>query len=285
MSWKSVKNILILLLVTVNILLAVFAYNYYMGSRFTDGDTAEKAVTVLQKSGINVSSELLSVKNDTAPALYTSYDRESYVCLAANVLFGKEADGIYMLPSGVRAETLEGETAYIGYDMSLEFYAAGEKDEITAALGNSKSVGGDSSKSARTFLENTLALESGSIKESDCKTSGDFVFITIDQAERGLSLYGMKSVFGVRGEKIVYAAGKYFFGTPAGEENAQLLNRVNILFSEKERGMTGALCDIELCYTLYEDEESELMLFIPSYALTYADGTIRAVNAISKKLY
>lgn len=285
MSWKSVKNILILLLVAVNILLAVFAYNYYTGSRFTDGDTAEKAVTVLEKSGINVSSELLSVKNDTAQALYTSYDRENYVCLVANVLFGKEADGIYMLPDGVRAQTLEGETAYIGYDMSLEFYAAGEKDKVAAALSNAKAVSGDSSKNARTFLENTLSLESGSIKESSCKASGDFVFITMDQTQRGLSLYGMECVFGVRGEKIVCAIGKYFFGAPTGEKIAQLLNRVNILFSEKERGMTGTLCDIELCYTLYEDEESELMLFIPSYALTYADGTVRAVNGVSKKLY
>lgn len=285
MSWRTVKNFLLILLVAVNALLAVFAYNYYVDSRFTDASTAEGAAKILEKSGINVSSELLSVKNDTAAALYTGYDRESYVCLAASVLFGREADGVYMLPSGVRAETADGDSALIGYDMSIDFAAAGEKETLEAALKTATAATADESKAARTFLESTLALEGGSIKESDCKKGGDCVFVTVKNTAEGLKVYGMEAVFGVRGDKIVYANGKYFFCTPSGEENAQLLNRVNIMFSEKERGVSGTVTDIELCYTLYEDAESGLMLFIPAYALTYSDGSVHAVNAISKNLY
>lgn len=285
MSWKTVKNFLLILLVAVNVLLAVFAYNYYTNSRFTDASTAEGAAKILEKSELYVSSELLSVKNDTAATLYTSYDRESYVCLVASVLFGREADGVYMLPNGVRAQTVNGDSAFIGYDMSIDFAAAGEKDALEAALASSAPATADRSKAAREFLESTLALASGSIKEGDCRASGDCVFITVKNSARGLAVYDMEAVFGVRGEKIVYASGKYFFCAPSGEENAQLLNRVNIMFSEKERGVCGTVTDITLCYTLYEDAESGLMLFIPAYALTYSDGVSHAVNAISKKLY
>ncbi|MBQ8836288.1 MAG: hypothetical protein IJ002_02110 [Clostridia bacterium] len=282
MSWKTVKNLLILLLIAVNILLAVFAFDYYTDSNFTSADTAAGAAKILEKSGLYVESGMLSVKNDTAPALYTSYDRETYVCLVAHLLFGKEPDGIYMLPHGVRAETLDGKTAYIGYDMSVE-YTAGEN--ISSALENAKSADGEMTKAAREFLEEKFALAEGSIKESDCKVSGDCTFVTLGRAERGLKLYGMECTFGVRDGEIVYACGKYFFLTPTGEENAQLLDRVNIMFSEKERGVRGTLESAELCYTLYENADSGLMLFIPSYALTYRDGTVHAVNGVSKKLY
>ncbi|MBQ6893536.1 MAG: hypothetical protein IJN48_04955 [Clostridia bacterium] len=285
MSWKSVKNFLILLLVAVNILLAFFAYNYYINSTFTDSATAERASTALAKGGLNVPSDMLSVKNDNAETLYTTHNREDYVCLAASILFGKEADGIYMLPNGVRAETLEGETALIGYDMSIEFTAADKKDSVSNALKTLTETSGEATVTARTALESKLALPAGSIKERDCKAGGSYIFVTLSQAENGLELYGMNCVFGLEGDRIVYADGKYFFEVPEGGESAQLLDRVNILFSEKERGVTGTLTDIELCYTLYEEADSGRMLFVPSYALTYADGTMHAVNAISKKLY
>ena len=108
-SFKSVKNLFILLLVAVNIVLAYFAYSYYVSSHYTDGETAEKAAKILEKSGLFVDADMLGVKNDTADILYADYDRENYICLAAAILLGKEADGMYMLKDGVRAETLEGE--------------------------------------------------------------------------------------------------------------------------------------------------------------------------------
>ena len=94
MSWKQVKNILLLLLVAVNILLFAFVYNYYQASNYTDADTAKRAVTILQKSGITVADELLAVQNDSADLLHCSYDREEYLCYAAALLLGKEAEGI-----------------------------------------------------------------------------------------------------------------------------------------------------------------------------------------------
>ncbi len=285
MSFKNVKNLLILLLVAVNALLAFFAYNYYMSSHYTDGETAEKAAKILEKNGITVDGDMLSVRNDTADILFTEYDRENYICLAAAILFGKEADGMYMQRDGVRAETLEGEYAYLGYDMSIEFTAASDKDAIESALAKAKAANTDKAKSACELLESMLSLQDSALDESNCTESGEYVFVTVNQTEGALTLYGMSCVFGLKGEKIVYASGKHFFGVPKGAEDAQLLDRVNILFSETERGVRGTLLDIKLCYTLYEDTDSCRMLYIPSYSLTYGDGSIHTVNAISKKLY
>lgn len=285
MSFKSVKNLFIILLVAVNIVLACFAYNYHVSSYYTDGETAEKAAKILEKNGLSVNADMLGVRNDTADILYADYDRENYICLAAAILLGKEADGIYMLKDGVRAETLEGEYVYLGYDMAIEFSAAADKGAIENALASHKAAATDKAKAACEFLENTLSLQSGVINEADCAESGEYVFVTVEQSENGLPLYGMKCVFGLRGEKIVYASGKHFFGVPKSAEDAQLLDRINILFSETERGHTGTLVGIDLCYTLYEDADSGKMMYVPSYSLAYSDGNVHTVNAINKKIY
>lgn len=282
MSWKSVKNFLIILLVLVNILLAFFVYKYYTNSRFTDSGTVESAAALLKESGIEVSNELINVKKENAKTLYVPYEREEYVCLVASVLLGKEADGMYMLPHGVRAEAGEGEIALIGYDMSIEYTASGENDILSLIEKASKADDGDA-KTAISFLEEKIALAAGTADENDCSIYGDYVFVNVKQKENGIPLYGMDSVFGIKDGKIVYASGKYFFGVPESEEESQLLDRINILFSEKEQGMTGTVEEMELCYTLYEGDGK--MMLIPSYALRYADGNMRAINAISKKLY
>ena len=282
MSWKSVKNILMILLLAVNVLLAYFVYDYYAPLNVTDQNTAISAAKALKNSGISVDSELLSVRNDRADILYTDFDREEYVCLAAAMLFGKEADGFYMLDGGVMAETLEGESAYIGYDMTIEFTASGKQGPT---LLTKVSASSDEADSACKFIENKFALVSGSLDRTACQKSGDTVFVKVSESESGIKLYSMDSVFGVEDEKIVYASGKHFFGVPKEKESAQLLDRINILFSEKERGMQGTVKSIRLCYALYEDSESNRMIYIPSYTVTYEGGKTSIINAISKKLY
>lgn len=285
MSWKNVKNLLIVLLLAVNVVLMMFAYNYFLASRFTDGETAAMASAVLAKNDIKISADKLAVQKDTADVLFCAYDREHYLALAASLLLGKEADGIYMLPNGIRAETLEGDTVLLGYDMSIDYKNFALADEINAALDGAKPMDADASKQIRTALEELIALPENSLEGAKCTSFGDYTFITAEQFENSLSLYDMTCVFGIKNGKIVYAGGKHFFGVPEGKEAAQLLDRVNIMFSEKQRGEAGTVSDISLCYTLYEDSQTDRMLFIPSYKITYEDGKTNTVNALSKEKY
>lgn len=282
MSWKSVKNILIILLLAVNVLLAFFVYNYYAPSNVTASDTALSGAKALSKSGIEVDPSLLNVRNDSADILYTDFDCEEYVCLAAAMLLGKEADGIYMLPNGVRAETFEGEVAYVGYDMSIDFTAQGKEN---ATLAKRVRATDDEASFACKLIEERFALERGSLDRSKCTKSGSIVFVTVNESENGIGLCSMDSVFGIEGERIVFASGKHFFGMPKSKEGAQLLDRINILFSEKERGESGTVKSIELCYALYEDSENSRMIYSPAYKVTYEGGKTSIINAITKKLY
>ncbi len=285
MSWKNVKNFLIVLLVAVNVLLSVFAYKYYFASSFTDPDTAAVASAVLKNDGINISADILAVKKDTAEVLFCEYDREHYLALVCSLLFGKEADGIYLLPNGIKAETLEGDTVLLGYDMSIDYMSTALQSEISSALALAKPLEAEAAKASRASLEKLIALPENSLSSASCTSFGDYVFIATEQVENSLSLYGMNCVFGIKNGKIVYANGKHFFSVPEEKENAQLLDKVNIMFSEKLREETGTVTDISLCYTLYEDSQNDRMMFIPSYKVTYEDGKQSAINALTKEKY
>ena len=46
---------------------------------------------------------------------------------------GEEAEGIYLLPNGIRAETADGKVATLGYDFSLQYVSPdADKDRLTA---------------------------------------------------------------------------------------------------------------------------------------------------------
>ena len=284
MNWNSTKTLLLVLLVAVNLLLGVYVFNHFKDNYFVGEDVAAEASEILGKSNISVDASLLSGFNEDGDILLCSYERESYVSLVAALLLGKEADGMYMLPSGVRAETFEGEAATVGYDMSVSFVSSGipnPEETIEKAV----ATGISDCKTEQKALERILALPSGSLDGAECKKSDEYVFITVNQAENGIPLYGMTCIFGMQGEKIVYAEGKHLFCIPNEKLDTPILDRINIMFSEKSRGVEGKVESITFCYTLYESSAEKTVMLIPSYAVKYADGTMHAVNAVSKELY
>lgn len=287
MNWKQVKNLLLLLLTAVNVLLFTFVYNYYQESNYTDAVTAKRAAAILADSGITVASEMLSVRHDAAEVQSCEYDREEYLCYAAALLFGKEAEGIYLLPDGIRAQTTDGKVATFGYDFSVQYISPdADRDRLTAAWQSAKSLAEDENcKTEKNMLEELLALPEGALKSTPCTHADGYTFITVAQSQDGIPLYGMECCFGFSGDTLIFADGKYCFSIPTQKTSEPLLNRINILFSEKERGKTGHITDIALCYTLYEDAQNGSLLYVPAYALTYADGETVAVSAISGKAY
>lgn len=285
MNWKQTKTLLLILLVAVNIMLGVYVYGHFKDNYFVGDDVAAEASAILSSSGINVDASLLGGANEYGDILICNYDREEYICLVASILFGKEADGMYLLPDSVRAETLEGEVALIGYDMSLYYSSSEIVGKEAELLTSANAISAADSKKERKMLEQILALPSGSLEGAECKKSGEYVFITVVQTENDIPLFDMDCVFGIKGDNIVYASGKHFFSVPDEKQDTPILDRINIMFSEKSRGTVGTVESITFCYTLYENNLTKTMMLIPSYAVRYADGSVNAVNAISKELY
>lgn len=283
MNWKHVKNTFLLLLVLVNLLLGFFVYKDYRETAFTPNETAARAVSILARDGIEVSETLLAVKNDTAATLSVPYDREEYLLTVAAFLLGSTPDGVYLLPGGIRAETADGESVLLGNDLSVRFFAADGGEAVKSELQKNR-VLLHTEEEAKEILPRfaTLLSLSQAEVEGGRLTKGDGVWLlTLTQAASGIPLADFTCTFGMQGDRLVYAEGRHFFGAPVDRTEAPLLNRMNILLKERERGREGKITDISLCYALYEETERGELLFIPAYKVAYGDGSVSTVNAIS----
>lgn len=282
MNWKYVKALLIVLLVAVNCLLGYLVYTSYSEAAFTDAATARGAAEVLKKSGINVSADMLSVKNDEAKSLVTAYDREDYLLSVAAFLLGEEPVGAFLLPDGIRAENSLGETVLVENDLSVHYSLVDIDQDVASAqpIENKEEL-----KSSRELFASLLGYDKSAFDGAEVRRSGDLLLLTVSQEESGIPLYGYDCTFGISGEKIVYASGKHFFGSFEESSEAPLLNRTNILLSEKTRGITGTVEKIRLCYVLYEDIKQDLLRLVPAYAVSYTDGHTSIINALDASLF
>ncbi len=285
MNWKYTKSFLILLIVLVDILLVRFCYDYYMAREFTARETAEDAVAVLQAGDIEVSADLLAVRADSAPTRRCAYTREDYARLVFGILCGKDADGFFLLPDGIRAVTADGDAARLGYDFSLEFVAAGrDAAVIEAAYAKGYTATADT-EAVRRALETLLGLPEGAAKSFPATTADGYVFFTRTAAADGIPLSLDDCVFAFLGTELVYARGSYLFLSTEAEDAEPLLTRINILLSERRRGAAGTVRAISLCYAPYEDAAEGTLWLLPAYRVTYADGSVSVVNAQSGEKY
>lgn len=281
MNWKYVKTLLIVLLLAVNCMLGYLAYNAYSETAFTDLSTAESTVRVLAEGGIKVSADMLAVKNDSAKTFVGEYSREDYLLSVAAFLLGEEPNGIFLLPSGIIAEGSSGKTVLLHNDLSVH-YAAADEEEQTDILPLTDE---EELKNARELFASLLGYNKEAFGGMPVEKRGEMLLLSVSQSEGGIPLFGYDCTFGVKDGKIVFADGKHFFGEFAEDGEAPLLNRTNILLSEKARGSVGTVEKIELCYVLYEDTKQDLLRLIPAYSVSYADGNTSIINALDASLF
>lgn len=283
MNWKHVKNLFLLLLIGVNLLLFYFVYTDYSETAFTDPVTAVHTASILQKDGILVAPSLLAARNDSVQTRSVSYDRESYLTAVAAFLLGKEPDGVYLLPSGIRAETTAGARVYLGNDLSVSYRApdGGMAAEAALAKNTALPLTDEEKETTVAAFAAALDLPAEAIEDARYSKGGGCTFLRLEQRVGDIPIAGLSCTFGMAGDRIVYVEGRHFFGAPETNEEAPILNRVNILLSERDRGVRGTVTAITLCYALYEEAESETLRFVPAYEVRYADGNTSIVNAIS----
>lgn len=281
MNWKNVKLLLLILLVAVNLLLGYLIYESFSETSFTDTVTAKAAANVLEKSGILVDAEFLAVKNDHAKSFSAEYDREGYLLSVASFLLG-EAPNVYLLPNGIRAENSSGDIALLSSDLSINFSAAGV--DKTALLTNVP-ASEEEEVLARRTLEALLGYPEEAFNRMPVQKSGDIFLISLVQTEDNLPLFGFECTFGISNGKIVFAEGKHAFSVFSEESEAPLLNKINILLSEKSRGKVGKVEQITLCYTLFEDSKLGKLYLLPAYAVEYSDKTTSIISAINAELF
>jgi len=282
LNWKYVKLLLIILLIAVNILLGNLIYDSYSDNAFTDDETAENVAKILEKSGISVDSALLAVKNDIALDYTAEFDREDYLLSVASFLLGETPVGVFLTPSGIRAENSVGETAFVALDMSVDYAADGIDG---ASLRPRPITDEEKSEQVREKFASILGYTAKDLDGITMLEQDGIYVMTLTQSEDRIPLYGFECTFAIRDEKIVYASGKHFFGIFEESKEAPLLNRANILLSEKARGKSGNIAAINLCYVLYEDTKQGKIHLAPAYAVTYGEGETSIIDAKSAELF
>ena len=282
MNWKYVKLLLILLLVAVNILLASLIFDYYSESAFTDGETAEKVSAILKESGIYADASDIAVKNDTAKNYTAPFSREDYLLSVAKFLLGEDPSGVFLTPSGIRAENSLGETAYVYNDMRIFYSASGINGD---GLLGKPITDEEAANAVREQFALILGYSAEDFENITMLRKDDVYIMTLTQKEDNIPLNGYECTFAIRENKIVYASGKHFFGAFAESEEAPLLNRANILLSEKARGARGTVTGISLCYVLYEDTKLGEIHLAPAYKVTYGEGHTSIIDARSADLF
>ncbi|MBQ6614586.1 MAG: hypothetical protein IIX18_04625 [Clostridia bacterium] len=281
MSWRNVKLILLVLLILVNALLGYLIFITYSETAYTDNITAKAAAGVLKKSGITVNAELLAVKNDIANDFSADYGREDYLLSVASFFLG-DSPSVFLLPNGIRAENDLGEIALLGGDMSIDFTA--ESIDKNSLLVNTL-ANEEEASAARETLAALLGYPEDAFARLTVLKSGDVFLITVSQSENALPLSGFECTFGTQNGRIVYAEGKHCFAVFEESGEAPILNRANILLSEKSRGKTGVVKSITLCYTLYEDSKLEKLYLLPAYAVEYTDKSTSIISAKNGELF
>lgn len=282
MNWKYVKLLLIVLLIGVNILLGNLIYDSYSDSAFTDDETAEKVSEIIKKSGIIADPSLLAVKNDSAKDYTAEFNREDYLLSVASFFLGENPVGVFLTPSGIRAENSKGETAYIYSDMTVHYVANGIDED---SLRGRPIANEEAAESVRERFALILGYTAEDLDGITMLEQDGMYIMTLSQSEDKIPLHGFECTFAIKDEKVVYASGKHFFGAFDESEEAPLLNRANILLSEKTRGKSGTVADISLCYILYEDTKQEKIHLAPAYAVTYGEGDTSIIDAKSAEVF
>ncbi|MBR5539562.1 MAG: hypothetical protein IKU61_06650 [Clostridia bacterium] len=282
MNWKYVKLLLILLLIAVNILLASLIFDYYSESAFTDGETAEKVSAILKENGIFADASDIAVKNDSAKDYTSPFSREDYLLSVAAFLLGENPSGVFLTPDGIRAENSVGETAYVYNDMQISYAASGI--DADAVLGK-PITDEEEANAVREEFALILGYPTEDLDGITMLRHDDVYVMTLMQKEDGIPLFGYECTFAIRDKKIVFASGKHFFGAFEESEEAPLLNRANILLSEKNREIRGTVTDVSLCYVLYEDTKQGEIRLAPAYKVTYGEGHTSIIDAKSADLF
>lgn len=249
MNWSSVKNLLIAILVAAN---AFLVFNIVRQDRtrgYIESDEVAGAVELLLERGLLVDAQTVPLEKFKAP-VYESFYNDEYYTTVAETVSGSEREMLMSLPSGGFSVTARnGATVDFDTEFGFSYSGNGNSDntaytEITAsdfraAAESGKVLAGSRlkklSKIAKAFLDSRVpddyALRAR-ITDSfeDAKTGA--VYLLAVQELGGHEVYSHFAVCVFEGEELIHAHGRWYFAPFDADYHTDLIDQVNILFSD-----------------------------------------------------
>ncbi len=334
MNWSSVKNLLIGILVAANLFLV---YNITLQDRARDYINENEvigAIELLAERGLHVPDESVPREKFTAP-VYESLYSDEYYTKTAEILSGSPREILLQTPNGGFSITAKnGAITEMDTEFGFSYIKNGNSEigaytVITAESFASEATLWDAvgasklsvlANQAEHFLELCVGddnIISAEIKDSYFDSESGLTYLLAKQLIGGYEVYSHYAVCVFSGEELVHSYGRWYFAPFDEDYNTELIDQVNILFSDLSELKTGTSAafeadgrmaaeseenteiarplsdeirlpdvnNIEEVYSVYWNAGKTALYFIPAWQIEHSDGQIIVYNATNGTVY
>lgn len=309
MEYKRIIPVLICILTAACAVLALILVTVSAGISTLPGSAVDSMIAVLEKDGIYVDRELISVRR-LSGTVYVC-DSPEYNRTVAEQLNGTGVISAYAVPDGEVMIMSGGARFEFGSSFTFRYFKNGVPEE-TPGIFDLTGLQTQISENKRQDISETvirfLDRGSGEFDDLNVVTSVDSVweesgkyYALCSRSMDGIEIAGNLVLCAVEGEDVTEAYGTWCFLTPARTYSAQLSDLLNILFNVKKQlaGRTGetdadggsipadpvTITDIELCYSLYFYGDGDSFCLIPCWQIVTDTAGEMIYNAIDSTLY
>lgn len=313
MRWKSIKTVMIVILLGVNLWLIYLLVGRYMAQTYFGHDVLQNAVEILARDGIVLSAEQIDPKRRNAD-VYAAEKSVDYDDGVAAVFTASPINEVFPTPAGVRMIADNGDVISLNQGFGVSFLAGGEERETVTAIADWAVRAGDplppeqyALRGLREVLETRLNAETsgGAVVTVHAKLCfdaayrfGEYTLFRCSQEIDGKKISGhtVDCLFDADGS-LIWLDGTWGFLSLVRNYSAQLYDQINILFIEKtaraEQRLgdpdavpgTLTLASMQMCYILNVADDAETggshVYYSPAWQIAYTDGTVRTYSAVT----
>lgn len=331
MNWSTVKNLLIGILVAANLFLIFNIARQDRARGYIDDDEVLGAVALLAERGLEVPAECIPREKFKAP-VYESLYSDAYYTKAAEALSASPREVLLSLPNGgfsITAQNgaiteFDGEfgftySKYGNFDEAAYTKITAENFASEAALWDD--VGTPRLSALEKRAEEFLMMCAGDsdvltavVTDSYHDAERGFTYLLARQVLGGYMVYSHYAVCVFEDDELVYADGRWYFAPIDEDYQTELVDQVNILFSDlselnvglvqsfalpegtdypkemlsddvADEAMLTAVRNMQAVYAIYWNADKTALYFIPSWQIDHSDGTTIVYNATNGTIY
>jgi hypothetical protein len=291
MNTRSIKTVIIILLVTANIFLISNIAVLNLRVQNIPADMIENAAAILRERGIYA-----DIKNIPArkPLIYI-YEGvfSEYIDIVKNFSGASDEEIISpFIPEGAAFNV--GEYRFIFEDsMQIKIVKADygngatvDETEILTGYDNfNRNEAGRVERIIRDFLRRYPDQDTRTgFNILQLKRDGDSDIVLINQTADNFLIASHSAYVIINDEEVQYFSGRWYFGMLTGRYEMPLLDSVNILFKSLEQdgpALIGArLENMEKEYNILKPHGIDTFYFTPSWAISFDDGRRFSYNMI-----
>lgn len=312
MRWKSIKTVMIFILLGVNLWLIYLLVGRYMAQSFFSQDALQNTVDVLARDGIFVEVGQIDPKKRDAD-IYEADMAVDYYDSVAAIFTSSPIHETFPTPTGMRMITVSGDALTFSGSFGVDYLAGGFEREEISAIAEFAVRSGDrlapNHHSLRTLRETLAAAldrdtSVGAGVTVHAKLSfdeawrfGNYLLFRCSQTLDGRPVEGhtAECLLDETTGRLLWLGGTWSFLPLTRSYSAPLYDQINILFIEKavclearaadaDAPAMQELAEMRFCYTLStaaNPDGGKRVLYAPAWQIVYRDGTSRIYSAVT----